>query len=107
MRPKIGLSGNRCKPGEPNILAQPYQDLQQPRPHAQIGIIDKAGRPNALLKQSPLSGKPCFGFVRRNAKLADVAMISLIHLAFVVSAVMLGYLEVLMNKKKGDYPDKD
>ncbi|EHS50421.1 UPF0114 protein yqhA [Rhizobium sp. PDO1-076] len=32
---------------------------------------------------------------------------TLIHLAFVVSAVMLGYLEVLMNKKKGDYPDKD
>jgi len=32
---------------------------------------------------------------------------TLIHLTFVVSAVMLGYLEVLMNKKKGVYPDKD
>lgn len=32
---------------------------------------------------------------------------TLIHLAFVVSAVMLGYLEVLMSKKKGGAASKD
>ena len=32
--------------------------------------------------------------------------LTIMHLAFVVSAVMLGFLEVMMNKKKAPYDDK-